>query len=73
MAKYKHLSHEQRVLIEDRLKHKNYIRSIARELGKSPSTVLRKIQNHSTSLPPKGNNCAHKRDCDTKHVCGDTA
>ena len=71
MTKYKHLSHEQRVLIEDRLNHKKSIRSIASELGKSPSTVLREIQNHSTSLPPKGNNCAHKRDCDTKHVCGD--
>lgn len=72
MAKYKHLSHEQRVLIEDRLNHKISIRSIAKELEKSPSTILREIQNHSISLPPKGNNCAHKRDCNARHVCGDT-
>lgn len=71
MANYKHLTHEQRVLIEDRLNHKISIRSIAKELAKSPSTILREVQNHSIALPPKGNNCALKRDCNEKHVCGD--
>lgn len=71
MAKYKHLTHEQRVLIEDRLNHQISVRSIAKELEKSPSTILREIQNHSTSLPPLGNNCANKRDCNFKHLCGD--
>lgn len=54
MTKYKHLTHEQRVLIEDLLNHKISIRSISKELGKSPSTILREIPNHSIYIdPPK--------------------
>lgn len=72
MAKYKHLTHEQRVLIEDRLNHKISIRSISKELGKSPSTILREIRNHSTFIETTRNNCANRRNCTYKHVCGDT-
>ena len=51
MAKnYKHLSLEERVLIEDRLNFQKSIRSIAKELGKSPSTILREIRNHSVII-----------------------
>ena len=70
MAKYKHLTHEQRVLIEDRLNHKISIRSIARELDKAPSTIQREIQNHSIFIKSTRNNCKLRRDCNFTHVCG---
>lgn len=70
MSSYKHLTHEQRVLIEDRLNHKKSIRSISKELNKSPSTILREIQNHSTFIPTIENDCKYRRDCNEKHVCG---
>lgn len=71
MSIFKHLTHEQRVLIEDRLNHKISIRAIAKELNKSPSTILREIQNHSMAIPTSSNDCASKRDCHFHHVCGD--
>ena len=70
MTKYKHLTHEQRVLIEDRLNHKISIRSIAKELNKSPSTILREIDNHSTYIKSNKNLCDKRRDCNYKHICG---
>ena len=71
MSIFKHLTHEQRVLIEDRLNHKISIRAIAKELNKSPSTILREIQNHSMAIPTSSNDCASKRDCHFHHICGD--
>lgn len=71
MSGYKHLTHEQRVLVEDRLNHKISIRKISNELSKAPSTILREIRNHSTFIPTTSNDCKHKRNCDLKHVCGD--
>lgn len=71
MASFKHLTHEQRVLIEDRLNHKVSIRAIAKELSKSPSTILRETKNHSIIIPTTVNDCANKRDCLFQHICGD--
>ncbi|SCY44787.1 Transposase and inactivated derivatives, IS30 family [Butyrivibrio hungatei] len=71
MSGYKHLTHEQRVLVEDRLNHKTSIRKIALELEKAPSTVLREIRNHSLFVPTIENDCKHKRNCNLKNVCGD--
>lgn len=73
MSLFKHLTHEQRVLIEDRLNHKISIRAIAKELNKSPSTILREIQNHYVTIPTSRNDCADKRDCNFQHVCGDNS
>ena len=71
MSGYKHLTHEQRVLIEDRLNHKISIRKIAEELEKSSSTILREIRNHSTFISTVDNDCKYRRNCDLKHLCGD--
>lgn len=70
MVNYKHLTHEQRVLTEDRLNHKISIRSISKKLGKPPPTILREIQNHSTYIETTRNNYANRHDCTYKHVCG---
>lgn len=73
MAKnYKHLSLEERVLIEDRLNFKKSIRSIANELGKSPSTILREIKNHSVNINEEFTDCLNRKDCNYRHLCGKT-
>ena len=71
MPSYKHLTHEQRVLIEDRLNHKISIRKISKELGKAPSTILREINKHSTFIPSRENDCKHRRGCNITHICND--
>lgn len=73
MAKnYKHLSLEERVLIEDRLNFQKSIRSIAKELGKSPSTILREIRNHSVTINEEFTDCLNRKDCNYRHLCGKT-
>jgi len=66
---YKHLTFEQRVIIEDRLNKKLSIRSIAKELGVSPSTIQREIKRHSQISPAAGNDCKYRYDCDVKGLC----
>ena len=66
---YKHLSIEQRVLIEDRLYKKHSIRSIAKELGVSPSTVQREIKRHTQVIVSNQNDCKHRRGCQYQHLC----
>lgn len=48
--KGKHLSYEERVLIQIRLKDNYSIRAIAREIGCSPSTVSYEIARGSVTL-----------------------
>lgn len=67
---FTHLTHENRVIIEDRLNNKKSIRSIASELGKAPSTIMREVRNYSYSIRAVGNDCAIKRDCIHKELCG---
>ncbi|MCR5311024.1 MAG: IS30 family transposase [Lachnospiraceae bacterium] len=67
---YKHLSIEQRVLIEDRLNKHRSIRSIAKELQVSPSTIQREIQRHIIFIKATGNDCKTRLDCAYNHLCG---
>ncbi len=66
---YKHLTIEQRVLIEDRLNKKNSIRSIAKELAVSPSTIQREIKRNSIVIKPIENDCANKKACSYRGLC----
>ncbi len=66
---YRHLTIEQRVIIEDRLNKHNSVRSIAKELGVSPSTILREINRHITTFKAQSNDCSHRRDCIYKGLC----
>ncbi len=68
--KYKHLLLEERFLIEDRLNHGVSVRAIAKELNKSPSTILREIRNHSTNIKSTKNDCLNLKDCHYKGLCG---
>lgn len=67
---FKHLLLEERVIIEDRLNHGKNIRSIASELGKSPSTILREIRNRAVTIPSLKNDCINKKDCFYQKLCG---
>jgi len=66
---YKHLSIVQRVLIEDRLNKKVSFRSIAKELGVSPSTIQREIKRHTKIVKTNRNDCKYNRDCIHRHLC----
>ena len=49
-VKGKHLSFEERVVIQTRLKDGHSIRAIARELGRSPSTISYEVKRGTVSL-----------------------
>ena len=74
MATKKHLTGEDRLQIENRLKNGESISQIAKALGKSTSTVSREIQNRSLESD-KGavgrimNRCVHKQDCQKRDIC----
>lgn len=68
---YKHLTIEQRVLIEDRLNKHCSVRSIAKELGVSPSTILREVKRHIVVIKASANNCAIRKDCNHRNLCNE--
>ena len=74
MAKYRHLTEDQRFTIAYRLKGGETFRSIGAEIGKDPSTVAKEIKNHIT-VSQTGcsghayNNCKNRRGCKESHVC----
>lgn len=76
MAKYQHMSANDRQTIAIRLEERKSFRSIAEEIGKDPSTVSKEIRNH-TLVSQTGcaghayNNCKHRRGCPEKHVCSE--
>lgn len=65
-----HLSADDRYEIQNMLNNRQFIRSIAKHLGRNPSTILREIRNHLTILPEKGTNCINKKECNHHQVCG---
>ena len=44
LNKYTQLSYEERVIIENRLKNNESIRSIAQKIDRNPSTTMREIK-----------------------------
>lgn len=76
MAKHKHLTNEDRSQLEHLLRGRRSIKSIARVLGKSPSTIAREIKQHATqsnkSAPSRiRNRCLHRRNCSKFYLCED--
>ena len=69
-APYKHLSAEERYEIQHHLDNQNSIRSIAKVLGRSPSTILREIKNHTKVYVARDNSCANKASCKKRYICG---
>ena len=66
--KGKHLTRENREVIEDGISQGASARKIAKRLNVSPSTVTREVKNHRTPKSRKlakrqSSNCVHYRDC----------
>lgn len=71
----KHMTLDQRIVIEKGLDQGNSLRSIALQLGKDPSTISkeikkrRSVQKHSPFNESR-NKCALIKDCKKKDICG---
>ena len=46
MNKNRHLTQEERIIIESWLQKKESFKSIGRELGKDPTTIAKEVKNH---------------------------
>lgn len=70
----KHMTMDDRIVIEKGLDANQSLRSIAQQLGKDPTTIAKEIKKHRTmrkhnDYSIKPNKCALKRDCTKKHIC----
>lgn len=75
MNRNRHLTQEERNIIELGLSKKASFKSIARELGKDPTTIAKEVRNHiqfkKTGCYGKTfNDCLIRRNCDVRHLCG---
>lgn len=75
MAKNKHLTDEERILIENWLKERVSIKQIALSLNKSTSTISREIRKHAHDKDKYApfrphNRCTKQKDCQKRYLCG---
>jgi len=76
MAKNKHLTDKERILIEEYLKEGCSLKSIAEGLGKSTSTISREVRAHVTPSDKSAvgrvpNRCIMRSDCIKCQICID--
>ena len=76
MAKNKHLTDSERLLIEHRLREGVSLKRIAVDLGKSASTISREIRAHSIESNKYApyrihNRCAKRNVCQKMQICAD--
>ena len=74
MNKSKHLTLEDRVVIEIRLQQRESFKSIGRELGKDPTTIAKEVKNHiqfkqSGAYGRNFNDCLFRKDCGHRRLC----
>ncbi len=65
----KHLTRDDRIRIETMLNHHQSIRSIAKELNHSPSTILREVRSHTQVQKARSNDCVFRKECKHTDVC----
>lgn len=70
MSHYKHLTIEERESLYLRKNQGKSIRAIARELGRSPSTISRELRRNKTSHRPYSPSAAQRRYEKSKKCCG---
>lgn len=70
MSHYKHLTIEERESLYLRKNQGESIRAIARELGRSPSTISRELRRNKTSHRPYSPSAAQRRYEKSKKLCG---
>ena len=76
MAKNKHLTDSERILIERLLKERMSIKQIAKELDKDKSTISREIRKRALASDKYApyrihNRCVKRNACQKKHLCQD--
>ena len=75
MNKNRHLTQEERITIEHKLKERESFKGIGRELSKDPTTITKEVKNHiqfrKTGCYGKTfNDCLFRKDCTVRHLCG---
>ena len=75
MYKIKHLTLEDRNIIEQRLNERESFKSIGRELSKDPTTIAKEVRNHlqfkKTGCYGRAfNDCRIRKNCTVRHLCG---
>ena len=75
MNKNKHLTLEDRIIIEQKLKERETFKGIARGLGRDPTTIAKEVKNHiqfrKTGCYGKAfNDCLFRKNCTLRHLCG---
>lgn len=65
----KHMSFDERVIIQEGLDLGKSMAEIARQLGRSKSTISREIDARSITRPAKRNVCIHRKECDLPKAC----
>jgi len=75
MSKYQHLTLEDRVQIKVKLEAADSFRKIAKDLGKSPTTISQEIRKHRTRVEKNAfntlyNPCKHRHHCPARLLCG---
>lgn len=66
---YRHLTAGDRIRISEMLCRGESLRFIAKELGKSTSTISREIKKHSVTKHTKANDCLYKNECSKTGIC----
>jgi IS30 family transposase len=75
MSKHKHLTMEDRQRIMQKLNAECSFRKIAKDLGKSPTTISQEVKKNRT-VQCSGthgwshNPCRHRRNCPERLLCG---
>ena len=74
MATKKHMTLEDRIVIETSLKNKDSFKTIADRICKSPSSVSREIRSHLIfrrvgAMNSNYNACLHRAACTKQHIC----
>ncbi|HPV02453.1 MAG TPA: helix-turn-helix domain-containing protein, partial [Clostridiales bacterium] len=75
MSNFKHLTQEERNIIEQRLNSRESFKSIARELGKDPTAIAKEVKNHiqfrqTGFYGTPFNDCRYRFDCTAVRLCG---
>lgn len=75
MNRNRHLTQEERITIEHKLKERESFKGIGRELSKDPTTITKEVKNHiqfrKTGCYGKTfNDCLFRKDCTVRHLCG---
>lgn len=75
MAKNKHLTLEERIIIESWLQKRESFKSIGRELNKNPTTIAKEVKNHiqfkqTGAYGRNFNDCLFRIGCDHRRLCG---